>query len=186
VPAAFQYGLWDQSVQDRCRRLELLLLTRLGSRDYWDAALAAAWRRGRGYFLIALVLWLAGFLGGRLSFLAFLTSIAAGVMMWSLYFAVGFRGFARGTQANGLGIALTVGLPLTAWAIAQIGLAQTASWLPPGMVYSAGAGTRSLPWLIGPLVVALLTLMLTRHTLAECDDCLRRWYDANHGNNVMT
>src|SRR5262249_45079983 len=29
VPAAFQYGLWDHSVQDRCRRLELLLLTHL-------------------------------------------------------------------------------------------------------------------------------------------------------------
>ena len=29
VPAAFQYGLWDSSAQDRCRRLELLLLTDL-------------------------------------------------------------------------------------------------------------------------------------------------------------
>jgi hypothetical protein len=42
VPAAFQYGLWDSSAQDRCRRLELLLLTRLGAQDYWDAAAAAA------------------------------------------------------------------------------------------------------------------------------------------------
>ena len=31
VPAAFQYGLWDSSDQDRCRRLELLLLTELGA-----------------------------------------------------------------------------------------------------------------------------------------------------------
>src|SRR5262249_53622262 len=53
VPAAFQYGLWDSSVQDRCRRLELLLLTNLQPRDYWDAAASAAWVRGRGYFLTA-------------------------------------------------------------------------------------------------------------------------------------
>jgi hypothetical protein len=53
VPAAFQYGLWDANVQDRCRRLELLLLTRLGPGDYWDAAAAAAWKRGRGYFGVA-------------------------------------------------------------------------------------------------------------------------------------
>jgi hypothetical protein len=42
VPAAFQYGLWDASAQDRCRRLELLLLTQLEPHDYWDAAAAAA------------------------------------------------------------------------------------------------------------------------------------------------
>src|SRR5262249_60037960 len=50
VPAAFQYGLWDASAADRCRRLELLLLTDLDGRDYWLAAAAAAWRRRRGYF----------------------------------------------------------------------------------------------------------------------------------------
>ena len=44
VPAAFQYGLWDSNRQDRCRRLELLLLTGLTARDYWEAATAAAWR----------------------------------------------------------------------------------------------------------------------------------------------
>src|SRR4051812_41481041 len=66
VPAAFQYGLWDSSVQDRCRRLELLLLTSLRPRDYWDAAAAAAWVRGRAYFFVALLLWGAALMGGRL------------------------------------------------------------------------------------------------------------------------
>src|SRR5262249_30492616 len=37
VPAAFQYGLWDSNAHDRCRRLELLLLTGLRARDYWEA-----------------------------------------------------------------------------------------------------------------------------------------------------
>src|SRR5262249_47050159 len=55
VPAAFQYGLWDSSVQDRCRRLELLLMTGLRPRDYWGAASAAAWQRGRGYFSVAVL-----------------------------------------------------------------------------------------------------------------------------------
>jgi hypothetical protein len=59
VPAAFQYGLWDSNTQDRCRRLELLLLTELGPRDYWAASTAAAWRRGRGYFATAVLLWVA-------------------------------------------------------------------------------------------------------------------------------
>src|SRR5207244_5810055 len=65
VPAAVQYGLWDSSTQDRCRRLELLLLTDLDARDYWDAAAAAAWRRGRGYFTVALWLWTASWVSGR-------------------------------------------------------------------------------------------------------------------------
>ena len=37
VPAAFQYGVWDQYSQDRARRLELLLLTDLDGRSYWEA-----------------------------------------------------------------------------------------------------------------------------------------------------
>src|SRR5205823_11813814 len=45
VPAAFQYGLWDSNAQNRCRRLELLLLTHLDGSDYWHAAPAAAWWR---------------------------------------------------------------------------------------------------------------------------------------------
>ena len=65
VPAAFQYGLWDSNAQDRCRRLELLLLTRLEARDYWEAAAAAAWRRGRGYLGVALLLWTAAAIAGR-------------------------------------------------------------------------------------------------------------------------
>src|SRR5262249_49174741 len=65
VPASFQYGLWDSSAQDRCGRLELLLLTHLQGEDYWDAAAAAAWRRGRGYFGVAVLLWAAAAISGR-------------------------------------------------------------------------------------------------------------------------
>src|SRR5437868_9081876 len=79
VPAAFQYGLWDSNTQDRCRRLELLLLTRLGARDYWEAAAAAAWRRGRGYFAVAALLWLAAVVAGQVTWAQGLAALGAGV-----------------------------------------------------------------------------------------------------------
>jgi hypothetical protein len=185
VPAAFQYGLWDSSVQDRCRRLELLLLTYLQPRDYWDAAAAAAWVRGRAYFVAALLLWGAAFVGGRLTLGEVVAAAAAGVMLWALYFALGFRAFARGAQANGLGMLLTVGLPLGAFALTRLGWPTAGAWLPPGMVYRAGAGPASPAWLLGPVVVACLTLLLVRTALAECDARLRRWYDQHHGSKVV-
>jgi hypothetical protein len=76
VPAAFQYGLWDSSAQDRCRRLELLLLTRLEAIDYWRAAGAAAWRRGRGYLGVALAVVAGGLF--RRSFAARATQLCSG------------------------------------------------------------------------------------------------------------
>ena len=67
VPAAYQYGLWDSNAHDRCRRLELLLLSGLDARDYWNAAAAAAWKRGRGYFAVALLLWASAVVAGRMT-----------------------------------------------------------------------------------------------------------------------
>jgi hypothetical protein len=132
VPAAFQYGLWDSSDHARCRRLELLLLTDLSPRDYWDAAAAAAWRRGRGYLLIAAGLWIAAVIGGRLSLPEASAVACASVLLWGLYFALGFHVFATGGQANGLGILLTVGLPLTAFALGKLGLTSLAALTPRG------------------------------------------------------
>jgi hypothetical protein len=186
VPAAFQYGLWDSSTQDRCRRLELLLLTDLRPRDYWDAAAAAAWRRGRGYFGIALLLWGAALAGGRLAPTEAVAAVAAGVLLWGLYFALGFRAFARGAQANGLGLLLTVGLPLAAFALARLGWPLLGHALPPGAVYRAGAGPTAPAWLLGPMLAAGLTVVVARRALARCDAQLRRWYDENHGRKVLT
>src|SRR5262249_53931384 len=93
VPAAFQYGLWDSSVPERCRRLELLLLTRLDARDYWHAAATAAWRRGRGYFAVALVLLAAAVVAEQVTLGQALVGLSSGVILWCLYFALGFRAF---------------------------------------------------------------------------------------------
>jgi hypothetical protein len=183
VPAAFQYGLWDSGVQDRCRRLELLLLTSLGPGDYWKAAAAAAWRRGRGYLAIAALLWLAGLVGGRTTLLEVLAGLAGAVLLWSLYFALGFRAFARGTQANGLGLVLSVALPLLAWGLAWARKPALATLLPPGMVYGL-QGPATWVGLAGPTVAAALTLTVAGHALRHADAELRRWYDLHHGQKV--
>jgi hypothetical protein len=147
VPAAFQYGLWDSNNQDRCRRLELLLLTDLEPLDYHDAAWRAAWRRGRGYFLAALTVWLAAWLGGRLNTAQLAATIAAGVLLWGLYFALGFRAFVRGAQANGLGMLLTVGLPLGAFALSIGTVARR-------RLAAAGHGLPGGSWRLHPAVAA--------------------------------
>ncbi len=185
VPAAFQYGLWDANVQDRCKRLELLLLTRLQARDYWHAAAMAAWKRGRGYFMVALLLWSAALISGQAGLDRVLAAVAAGVLLWALYFALGFRSFSRGTHANGMGMLLTVGLPLAAIGLYRLGWPLLGSLLPPGSVYGATALT-GVAWALGPMLAALLALVLARRGMQHCDDHLRRWYDRNQGRQVMT
>jgi hypothetical protein len=185
VPAAFQYGLWDASAQDRCRRLELLLLTRLEARDYWEAAAAAAWRRGRGYFAVAVLLWAAAAAAGRVEPVQALAALAAGVILWALYFAVGFRAFSRGLQANGLGLLLTLGLPLVAYALYQGGWPLVAALVPPGSVYHPGAAWPTAAWLPGPALGAALALGTARFARRRCDAELRRWYDRHHGRKLL-
>jgi hypothetical protein len=186
VPAAFQYGLWDSNAQDRCRRLELLLLTRLQGRDYWEAAAAAAWKRGRGYFSVAMLLWLAALIAGRMAPLHIVGTLAAGVLLWAFYFALGFRAFARGLQANGLGMLLTIGLPLGTYALQRLGWPVLAMLAPPGMVYQAHGMAGSLLWLVSPALFAVATLLIAHRSLESCDAQLRRWYDVHHGNKVIS
>ncbi|MBY0523176.1 MAG: hypothetical protein K2R98_07245 [Gemmataceae bacterium] len=185
VPAAFQYGLWDSNNQDRCRRLELLLLTGLDASDYWDAAAAAAWRRGRGYFFIACILWTAAFLAGRMDLLQVFGAFSASVVLWGLYFAVGFRAFSRGTQANGLGSILTLGLPLLAMGLTRAGSPAMAALVPPGSVYYATDQPPGALWPAGAVLSGVLALLWSRHALKHCDQELRQWYDLNHGSKLL-
>ncbi len=185
VPAAYQYGLWDSNTQDRCRRLELLLLTRLSAADYWEAAAAAAWRRGRGYLVVALLLWTAALQAGKLEPAQFLAALSAGVVLWGLYFVLGFRAFASGMQANMLGMLLTVGLPVVAMVLYRAGVPALGALMPPGSVYQPGVSLAAASWLPGPALGAALTLVLARSSLARCEDDLRRWYDRHHGQKVV-
>jgi hypothetical protein len=185
VPAAFQYGLWDASVQDRCRRLELLLLTGLQARDYWHAAAVAAWKRGRGYFAVAVLLWLALLVSEQASVERVLGALCAGVLLWALYFALGFRSFSRGIHANGLGMLLTVGLPVVAVGLHHAGLPGLSALLPPGSVYGA-TSLAGVAWVAGPILAALLALILIRDALSSCEHHPRQWYDQHHGRRLMT
>ncbi len=184
VPACFQYGLWDSSAQDRCRRLELLLLTGLTGRDYWDAASAAAWRRGRSYFAVAAILWLAAALAGRASVARVLGALSAAIILWGFSFVLGFRAFARGRQANGLGSLLTLGLPLLTVALAKSGCPLIASLTPPGSVCYALLGEPNWTWAIGPIVYGSAALGLGLIARHRCDRDLRAWYDKNAGRQM--
>jgi hypothetical protein len=181
VPAAFQYGLWDSNAHDRCRRLELLLLTQLTARDYWRAAGAAAGRRGAGYFAVAALLWFAAAFAGAITAPQALAALASGLVLWSLYFTLGFRAFASGRQANGLGTALTLGLPALTIACFRFGFPPLACMLPPGSVYAPAAALGPATWLLGPLVGGMLLLTIAPLARGECDANLRRWYRQHHG-----
>lgn len=179
VPAAFQYGLWDHDAQDRCRRLELLLLTELDGNDYWKASLAAAWKRGWGYFAVAGLLWVAAWLGGQMTFAQFAASAAAGVVLWSLYFALGFRAFSRGAEANTLGLGLTLLLPLATYVAFRLGWTNLAAGLPPGSVFFSAQPT--LTWLAAIVLMASASLVIGQRARTTCVAGLRDWYGRNHG-----
>jgi hypothetical protein len=185
VPAAFQYGLWDSNPHERCRRLEILLLTRLSAFDYWHAAAAAAWRRGRGYFGVAVLLWLAAAAAGQIHYLQAIAALATGIVLWGLYFALGFRAFAHGTQANPLGLGLTIGLPALAFLFQQLGWPILAGLLPPGAVHHAAAATGPVGWYLGAVCSGLLMFLVGRIALARCEAELHHWYEKHHGKMVL-
>jgi hypothetical protein len=181
VPAVFQYGLWDSTVPDRCRRLELLLLTELTGADYWHASLAAAWRRGRGYLVGAGVLWLALGLSGRNGWPEVLAASAGGAVLWAFSFAVGFRAFAAGNQSNGVASLVTLGLPLLLFGLLKAKLDSAAALVPTGLCYLPLRDGLTGTWAAGFVLTALATAMLARRGLTRCEADLRRWYDRNQG-----
>ena len=181
VPAAFQYGVWDSNAPDRSRRLELLLLTNLDGAAYWHASASAAWNRGRGYFAIALILWGSGWLAGQMTCAQVLAGAASGVILWGLYFAIGFWAFAKGMQASLLGLGLTLGLPLATFLLARAGLTFLTGLTPPGSIYLTTRAAFTCGWMLGPTLAGALTLLLARWSLARCERQLRRWYDLHNG-----
>lgn len=187
VPAAFQYGLWDSNAQDRCRRLELLLLTRLESKDYWLASLAAAWWRGQGYFALAVLLWTVyAFFGPPLvSVFDVLASVAAGIVLWGLYFTVGFQAFTRGTQSNNLGMLLCFGLPVLAIVCPLVNCRELLVLTPPGAVFDPCSGRMAVLWVPSVLLSGLATLVLAKTAQERCESELRAWFTQHHGANVV-
>jgi hypothetical protein len=163
----------------------LLLLSHLDAGDYWRAALAAAWRRGSGYGAVALLLWIAATVGGQMTVAQMLLAVNAAVLMWLMYFALGFRAFTSGMQASNLGLVLTAGLPLATVVLFRTGLTWLAALTPPGCVYLAGKAPDPLPCLPGIALMAALTLHVHRQAVSRCLQELRRWYEQFHGQKVL-
>jgi hypothetical protein len=185
VPAAFQYGLWDSNSQERCRKLELLLLTSLSGDDFWRAAAAAAWTRGRAYFYSAILLWTASAIAQPALWLACGAALATGVILWVLYFALGFRAFTRGSNGGNMGLLLTLGLPVVAFALyRQLGPAYCAL-VPPGAVFVAGSGGQLSMLALGATSATLLALRISRQAIARCKSSLAAWYELHHGNVIV-
>src|SRR5262249_15666851 len=120
---------------------------------------------GQGYFAVAVLLWAAGCYAGHLSIFQMLAAAATGVLLWALYFTLGFRAFARGLHANGFGMVLTVGLPLLAFLAYQAGWPRLSAITPPGNVQAASRGTISLEVLCGCLLAGSAALIVARRAL---------------------
>ncbi|MBY0588187.1 hypothetical protein K2X85_13485 [bacterium] len=180
VPAAYQYGLWDSSKTDRCRRLETLLTTDLNGIDFGRASWSASWARGRGYFYSAIILWLAAGISGRMDGLQILAAMGSAWLLLIIYFSIGFRQLAVHGGGTTTGFVLCVVIPLAVWGLVRMGAESYARLLPPGMIYFA----ISQP--VKPMQVALVMILFLaagvgfwRMTLGRFDLNIRRSFEAD-------
>jgi hypothetical protein len=99
-----------------------------------------------------------------------------------LYFAIGFRCFARNRGTTTLGFLLTVVLPLAVWGLVAAGGEASARVLPPGLVFYATATPIQPVELAVTLAVTLaITVFFIRRAIVTFDADLRAWYDEHHG-----
>jgi hypothetical protein len=131
------------------------------------------------------VLWIAAAVAGKAAIAEVAVACAAGIVLWALYFALGFRAFSRGVHANRLGLLLTLGLPLLTYGCFRGSWSELAVVLPPGSVYGPVGGVPAYQWLAGPILGGLITIACARVALARCESELRRWYDLHHGHKVI-
>lgn len=181
VPAAYQFGLWDSTVPDRCRRLELLLLTDLTASDYAHAAFRAAWSRGRGYLGAAALLWIACAINGRISVMDAIAAAFGSLLLWAFAFAVGFRGFATGHQTNGIASLITLGCPMILYAFWTTQQPMLVALVPTSVAFLPMKTGITLEWLAAFAFTGLITTHLLTRGFARCDGDLRKWFDAHQG-----
>ncbi len=189
VPTAFLAGLWDSNMQERSGRLELLLTTPLAARQFLLASLRAAWMRGRGYLLAAIVMWIATATAGRISWNSCIVLICLSLAYAALYFATAFAHFARAVTDKAVtsrGMVWAVLTPLLTVGLFLAGLPRIAALTPLGAVYILA--TPQATWLSAyglessqmfSLVLAQITCcfgiayLIARRSLANFDDEIR-------------
>lgn len=182
VPAAYQYGLWDSSIPERCKKLELLLLTNLKVRDYFWASFKASWHRGRGYLLAAGILIGAAWWAGRCTTAGTIAGIISAFILLTLYGAVGFRFLAQSTGGTAVGFLLSLGLPLMNWTLGSFGRKDLAAVLPPGLLYfSLNDGGFTPQMAFAAAATLAMAGFLTLRSLQNFDKELRAWYGTNLG-----
>lgn len=182
VPAAYQYGLWDSSVPERCKKLELLLLSELEPQDYLAASWQASWVRGRGYLVAATFLSGAAWWSGRLSNGGLLAGTIAAALLLAMFGVIGFRYLAHSSGSTVVGFLLSIGLPLTTWSLGLAGRPELAALLPPGLLYygMSSGGFTMTTGLVAMLYAAAIAGLLYQ-ALRRLDDELRHWYANNQG-----
>ncbi|MCZ2341222.1 MAG: hypothetical protein LC104_05420 [Bacteroidales bacterium] len=183
VPAVFQYGLWDPTIQDRCRRLELLVLTDLTPQDYWHASASAAWARGYGYLIGAALLWVALGVSGTCSEMEVIAAVAGAGMLWCFSFAVGFRAFATGIGGGSIALVMTLGMPALLIGLLWWHLGSVAAFTPIGLCYLPVAPQHGVTeyWILAMAVYGVATITLTHRGQLRCDADLRAWLNAHQG-----
>jgi len=195
VPMAFLNGLWDSNSQQRVQRLELLLITPLGGRQFLQASAVAAWTRGKGYALGAIVIWSASVIAGRIHWFEAAAILLLGSCYLLLCFAVAFRNFARVESDQSVtvrGLVWSIGMPLLTFALFQMGSHTLAAATPLGSIFvlSLPAAERaswvscSMPtiWFIASTVsVACLisSLLLLKSAVRNFDQEIHHWFEAN-------
>lgn len=189
VPTAFLAGLWDSNMQERSGRLELLLTTPLAAQQFLLASLKAAWMRGRGYLLAAMVMWIATATAGRISWSSCVVLICLSLAYAALYFATAFAHFAKAVTDKAVtsrGLLWAVFAPLATVGLFLAGLPRLAALTPLGAVYIVAtpqSGWASAYGLdanqMSSIVLAQITCcfglayLITRKSLAGFDDEIR-------------
>ena len=107
------------------------------------------------------------------------------MVLWGLYFSLGFRAFARGVQANAMGLLLTLGLAAAGVPRLSRRLAGAGGPAAAGQRLQPDVGAADCHLAARSLFWAPAALGLARFSFARCDRELRNWYDQHHGLKVV-
>ncbi|MDA7980174.1 MAG: hypothetical protein MPJ50_15520 [Pirellulales bacterium] len=189
VPTAFLAGLWDSNMQERCGRLELLLTTPLGGKQFLTASLKAAWIRGRGYILCLLVMWAATAASGKISWSSCIVLCCLSLAYAALCFATAFAHFARASTDKAItsrGFVWAVIAPLVTVGLFLAGAPRLAALTPLGTIYIAATprhtwsvsfhlGTESLSLIVLAQIVTCfgIAYLIVARTLTGFDRTIR-------------